>query len=56
MRIERGVDRLQKRDDIRIRIANAADFEVIAIHVENMQTIAEDVDLAEALEVPSAVR
>ena len=54
LRIECRVDRLQDGNDVRVRIANAADFEIVAVHIEDFQAVAENVDLAHLrLGVPS---
>src|SRR5437870_11211859 len=45
--IERGVDVAQKRHDVRIGIADAEHFEIILVHVDDVELIFPDADFAQ---------
>ncbi len=53
LRIECRIDSAQQYNDVGIPITDAADLEVIAVDIENLQSILEDVDFAELAEFPA---
>src|SRR5262249_7894301 len=50
--VEGGIHGAQQRHDVSVRIANAAHFEVIAVDVEDLQSIFPDVNLAKVSQLP----
>src|SRR5207249_4925193 len=48
LRVEGGVDVPQERDDVGICVADAANLEVVLVHVDNVQMILPDPHLAQA--------
>ena len=42
-----------KGTDVRVRVADAADLEVVAVHVEDVQPVAADVNLAQGPQLPA---
>src|SRR5439155_17467778 len=53
LRVEGRVHRSQERGDSRVRVADPADLEVLAVHVEDVQPVPVDVDLAQGPQLPT---
>ena len=45
-RVKSGVDHPQQRDNVGVRVADPADFEVILVHIDDLQVVLPDAGLA----------
>src|SRR5262245_18868471 len=54
LRIEGRVDGAKEGHDVRVRVADAADFEVIAVNVNDVDVVRPDADLAEISQIPAS--